>query len=46
MNFGESIYPVESLTIYGVEEEKNVHSLLRMGFKAPPFLTGLTLFAK
>jgi hypothetical protein len=29
------IYPVESPTIYG-GDEKNVHSLLRVGFKAPP----------
>jgi hypothetical protein len=35
------VYPVESPTIYG-GAEKNVHSLLRVGFKVPPFLTGLT----
>jgi hypothetical protein len=36
------LYPVESPTIYGGDEEKNVYSLLRVGFKAPPFLTGFT----
>jgi len=41
----KSLYPVESPTIYGVDEEKNVHSLLRVGFKTPPFLMGFTLFA-
>jgi hypothetical protein len=35
-----NVYPVESLTIYGGGEEKNVHSLSRVGFKASPFLTG------
>jgi len=34
------VYPVESATIYGGAEEKKVHSLLRVGFKAQPFLTG------
>ena len=33
----EKIYPVESPIINGGDEEKNVHSLLRVGFKAPPF---------
>jgi hypothetical protein len=37
-----NVYPVESPTIYGGDEEKNVHSLLKVGFKAPPFLTGFT----
>jgi len=37
-----TLYPVESPTIYGGDEEKNVHSLLRVGFKAPAFLTGFT----
>jgi len=37
------IYPVERPTIYGGDEEENVHSLLRVGFKAPPFLTGFNL---
>jgi len=41
---GFIIYPVESPTIYGGDEEKNVHSLLRVGFKAPSFLTGFTNF--
>jgi hypothetical protein len=31
----DEFYPVESLTIYGEDEEKNVHFLLRVGFKAP-----------
>jgi len=37
-----TLYPVESPTVYGGDEEKNAHSLLRVGFKAPPFLTGFT----
>jgi hypothetical protein len=28
-------YPVESPTIYGGDEEKNVHSLLRVGVQNP-----------
>jgi hypothetical protein len=36
------VYPVESPTIYGGDEDKNFHSLLRVGFKTPPFLTGFT----
>ena len=36
-----SVYPVESLPIYGEDEEKNVHSLLRVGFKAPAFSNGV-----
>jgi hypothetical protein len=39
------LYPVESPTIYGGDEEKNVHSLLRAGFKALPFLTGFIRMA-
>jgi hypothetical protein len=37
-----NIYPVESPTIDGGDEEKNVHSLLKVGFKATHFLTGFT----
>jgi len=37
------IYPVERPTIYGGDEEENVHSSLRVEFKAPPFLTGFNL---
>jgi hypothetical protein len=40
----KNVYPVESPTVYGGDEEKNAHSLLRVGFKAPPFLTGFTLY--
>jgi hypothetical protein len=36
------VYPVESPTIYGGDEDKYFHSLLRVGFKTPPFLTGFT----
>jgi hypothetical protein len=40
----KNVYPVESPTVYGGDEEKNAHSLLRVGFKAPPFLMGFTLY--
>jgi hypothetical protein len=40
--WSSEVYPVESLTIHGGDEEKNVYSLWRAGFKALSFLTGLT----
>jgi hypothetical protein len=43
-SFYSLLYPVESPTTDGGCEEKNVHSLLRVEFKAPPFLTGLILY--
>jgi 4-amino-4-deoxy-L-arabinose transferase-like glycosyltransferase len=37
--------PLESPAIYGGDGEKNVLSLLRVGFKAQPFLTGFTVIS-
>jgi hypothetical protein len=40
LSHSSPLCPVESPTIYSGDEAKNVHSLLRMGSKAPSFLTG------
>jgi len=42
----DPLYPVESPTIYGGDEEKKAISLLGLGFKARPFITGFTALSE